>query len=67
MINHDILLTKLTQLNFSARTVKWIRDYLTQRVQKTKVNAPLSSFGNLTCGVPHSGVYFGTHTILRLV
>ena len=55
-INHDILLTKLTQLNFSACTVKWIRDYLTQRVQKTKVNDALSSFGNLTCGVPQGSI-----------
>ena len=54
-IDHNILLIKLQQLNFSAQTINWIRDYLSNRTQQTKIDNALSSEKRITCGV--SGTY----------
>jgi hypothetical protein len=47
MVNHDLLLKKLAQLNFSDPALNWLKSYLTNRRQAAKDSA-----GNLSKWVP---------------
>ena len=51
-INHDLLITKLGAYSFDTESLKLIRSYLTNRLQRTKVNASFNSWSKLLLGVP---------------
>lgn len=55
-VNHDLLLTKLSQLGLSPSASSWFRSYLSNRSQVTRVGDSFSSLGFPTSGVPQGSV-----------
>ncbi len=55
-VDHDILLCKLEQMGLGLTFVLWIRDYLYNRHQVTKVNHTLSDKHIISCGVPQGSI-----------
>lgn len=53
-LNHQILLDKLE--SYGIRNVQWFKSYVTQRIQRTKVNGTLSSEATISAGVPQGSV-----------
>ena len=56
VIDHNILLKKLTKLGLSARSVCWFTSYLCNRKQLTLVNNAMSSILPITTGVPQGSI-----------
>ena len=55
-VNHDILLQKLCKYGMSPNVVDWFRNYLSGRVQATKVNNTISNWAEVKCGVPQGSI-----------
>ena len=55
-IDHDILLEKMTRLEFSDSTISWFRSYLTNRYFSVSVGKELSAPGKLISGVPQGSI-----------
>lgn len=55
-VNHNVLLSKLSNFNFSDDVMKWMESYLTMRRQCTRVGNKMSSFINCSVGVPQGSV-----------
>lgn len=55
-VNHEILLHKLSHMNFSDLTINWIKSYLTQRRQSVYYNNSKSSWKDILNGVPQGSV-----------
>ena len=55
-LDHELLLAKLYAYGVDKSALQLIRDYLTDRLQRTKVNAKFSSWGELLQGVPQGSV-----------
>ena len=55
-INHDLSIAKLAAYGFDTASPKLIRSYLTNRFQRTEVNASFSSWSKLFLGVPQRSV-----------
>ena len=55
-INYEILLEKMTFLNFSPPTIAWFRSYLTNRSFIVDVDSTLSEPAELACGVPQGSI-----------
>ena len=55
-INHDLLIAKVSVYGFATESLKLIRSYLTNRLQRTKVNTSFSSWSKLPLGVPQGSV-----------
>ena len=56
-INHDLLLSRLTEwFGIDGVVLQWVRSYLTGRPQLVKVNGVLSTPQLLLCGVPQGSV-----------
>ena len=51
-INYDILLAKLLAYEFTNKSLRLIKRYLTNRWQRAKVNRSFSSWSELLLGVP---------------
>lgn len=58
-LNHDILIDKLSKLDFGKTFFNLLKSYLTDRLQAVKVNDTLSSFKLVSCGAPQGGVISG--------
>ncbi len=56
MVNHDILIKKLSCYRFSDESVRWFTSYLKQRKQVTSVNGTKSNDKFITCGVPQGSI-----------
>ena len=56
MLNHDLLRAKLHAYGFSEESLQLIKSYLTNRSQRTKVNATFSNWIELVQGVPQGSV-----------
>ena len=56
MVDHSLLISKLTEYGVSETSLKWFRSYLTQRSQRTSIGDVLSSKRNATMGVPQESV-----------
>ena len=50
--NHDLLIAKLSAYGFDTESSKLSKSYLTNRLQKAKVNTSFSSWSKLLLGVP---------------
>ena len=57
-INYEILLDKMSFLNFSPSTIAWFRSYLTNKSFLVDVDSTLSEPAKLTCGVPQGSILF---------
>ena len=55
-INHQLLIAKLNAYGFSKDALELMLDYLSDRWQRTKINASFSSWSELLCGVPQGSV-----------
>ena len=55
-LNHELLIAKLNAYGFSHSALTLIRDYLTNRWQRTKINSEFSSWSELICGVPQGSI-----------
>ena len=55
-LNHDLLLSKLSQLGLSSSTVAWFKSYLSDRCQVTRVIDSFSPLGFPTTGVQQGSV-----------
>ena len=51
-LNHDLLIAKLHAYGFSEESLQLIKSYLTNRWQRTKVNASFNNWTELLLGVP---------------
>ena len=59
-VDHNILLTKLKTIGFKRSAINWIKNYLSNRKQLTKINDSLSTASTITCGVPQGSVLGST-------
>ncbi len=55
-VDHKILLSKLSDLNISYRTIRWFDSYLGSRTQVTRIGNVTSEPGSLSCGVPQGSI-----------
>ena len=55
-LNHELLIGKLEAYGFNNKSLTYILSYLTDRKQKTKVNASLSTWTPLKSGVPQGSI-----------
>lgn len=56
MLDHSIFLTKLISLRISGLPLSWIKSYLENRMQCTKIGSSLSSPSVIKCGVPQGSI-----------
>ena len=52
VIDHDILIAKLTSYGFNSSAIQWFRSYLSDRSQRVYFNGAFSRCKSLDCGVP---------------
>ena len=55
-VNHIILLEKLERMGIRDINLKWIKNYLDNRFQKTICNSNLSKMDKIKCGVPQGSI-----------
>ena len=55
-VNHNILLEKLNYAGIKNNLLKLIKNYLTNRSQRTICNGKLSEIQDITCGVPQGSI-----------
>ena len=55
-INHDLLIAKLHAYGFGIDSLKMIKDYLSNRKQRVKINTSFSTWSDLLLGVPQGSV-----------
>ena len=55
-VQHPVLLKKLSALKLDEKTLKWVKDYVTNREQRIFANATYSSFQTIAQGVPQGSV-----------
>ena len=55
-VQHDVLLSKLSELEISKSMLGWFRSYLSMRKQRVLANGTLSSYQTITQGVPQGSV-----------
>ena len=55
-VNHNILCDKLSKFGVKNLNLKWIKNYLHNRMQTTLVNNMVSTTSSITCGVPQGSV-----------
>ena len=55
-VNHDILLTKLSNYGIQNINLKWFTSYLSQRKQYIYSNQDKTDALNITCGVPQGSI-----------
>ena len=55
-LNHSLLLAKLKAYKFSENALTLMKNYLTKRHQRTKVNNNFSSWSEIIAGVPQGSI-----------
>ena len=55
-LNHELLIAKLEAYGFNNSALRFIYDYLKNRMQRTKVNGSYSSWRKLLYGVPQGSI-----------
>ena len=51
-LDHDILINKLVNLKLGTNAIQWIKNYLSNRTQLTKIKTSFSNTKLIACGVP---------------
>ena len=51
-LNHELLLTKLKAYRLDSNSVTFMKSYLTNRLQRCKINNSFSEWGKVLNGVP---------------
>ena len=55
-INHDLLIAKLAAYGLGWNALKHIRNYLSKRKQRVKMNSSYSGWRDVTIGIPQGSV-----------
>ena len=55
-INHELLIAKLHAFGFSLESLTFIQSYLTNRIQRVKINSSFSEYSNVESGVPQGSI-----------
>ena len=55
-IDHDLLIAKLAACCLGRDALKLIKNYLTKRKQRVRIDRPYSSYRDITIGVPQGSV-----------
>ena len=55
-LNHELLIAKLSAYGFDKSALTIIRDYLTNRWQRTRINTSFSTWAELLTGVPQGSI-----------
>ncbi len=55
-VDHSILLHKLEHIGVKQEGVNWVKSYLTDRQQVTKVSHSISNKASVNCGVPQGSI-----------
>ena len=55
-INHELLIAKLEAYGFDHKSLTYIYSYLSNRMQRTKVNGSSSTWTDITVGVPQGSI-----------
>ena len=55
-VNHTILLNKVKYLGLHPKSIAWLKDYLANRKQCTRVNGQSSDYQEIKCGVPQGSI-----------
>lgn len=56
MVNHGILLCKLSDAGIRGTVILWFQSYIDGRRQKVKINEQLSDQRKIACGVPQGSL-----------
>ena len=56
MVDHEILLSKLSLDGINGISRQWFESYLEDRTQMCSINGQLSSSCSLSCGVPQGTI-----------
>ena len=55
-INHELLLANLHAYGFSLESLTFIQGYLSNRIQRLKINSSSSDYNNIDSGVPQGWI-----------
>ena len=55
-VNHGIMLEKLKAMGFNERSLAWVQSYLGNRSQVVEIKGTMSTYGEITCGVPQGSI-----------
>ena len=55
-LNHDLLIAKIEAYGFNIEAIAFLRDYLSNRTQRTKVDSAYSSYRDIKFGVPQGSI-----------
>ena len=55
-INHELLIAKLHAYGFSLESLTFIQSYLTNRIQRVKINSSFSEYSNVELGIPQESI-----------
>ena len=55
-INHVLLIAKLHAHGFSLESLTFIQSYLTNQIQRVKINSSFSEYSNVESGVPQGSI-----------
>lgn len=56
VVNHDILIDKLSKYGINQKELLWFKSYLNNRSQAVHVNSTLSNFENINIGIPQGSI-----------
>ncbi len=52
LVDHNLLVSKLSNFEIKPTVINWIADFLRGRTQRVKINSVLSSFLQVPAGIP---------------
>ena len=56
-MNYELLTAKLHAYDFSLESLTFIQSYLSNRIERVKINSSFSEYSNAESGVPHGYAY----------
>ena len=56
LIPHDLLIAKLEAYGLGKTSLHLLRDYLSNRKQRTKIGSSFSDWWDIICGVPQASI-----------
>ena len=55
-INHELVIAKLHAYGFSLESLTFLQSYLTNRIQRVKINSSFSEYSNVESGVSQGSI-----------